>query len=987
MKTHRIGFIHSLKGTMAISEKPLVDAMLMAIEEVNQNGGALGHKIEPVIEDGASDPTVFMEKALQLIEKENIFMLFGCWTSSSRKAVKPLVEKYKALLWYPVQYEGLEESPNIFYTGSCLNQQIIPAVNWCWEQQWTRIFLLGSDYVFPRCANKLIHAELQHKKSKVLGEEYVPLGHMDFAGIINQIECIKPDVILNTLNGDSNLFFFKELSNAGISAETLPTMSVSIAEQEFQKIGPSSMGNYACWSYFQSLDLPTNKIFIQKFKNYCGSNRVISDPIVAAYSNIHMWKQIVETAGSFEVEAIRQNASGQSFSSPGGKVELLPNNHVSKYAHIGKVNQSGQFDIVWSSKEPIEPFPWLCVDKPNCPSAYLIKEVLKEYPATIQVSAELEKRVYERTSELAQTVKKLQQENAERKKAEEEIRIHRDQLEDRVKERTMDIEEAKKTAEAATRSKSIFLANMSHEIRTPMNAIAGLTHLCLQTDLNPRQKDYLKKVQSSTSLLISIINDILDFSKIEAGKLIMEKAEFRLPDIFENISSFVCFKAYEKKLEIIFSMGRKVPLFLVGDPLRLGQILINLISNAIKFTESGEVIVKTELVKEEPDRIMLKVSVSDTGIGMTQEHISILFKSFSQADPSTTRKYGGTGLGLTISKKLVEMMGGEIKVKSKLGEGSSFYFTAAFGRYSPGKEKVFVPSMDIMGIPVLVVDDNQTSREVLKNILVSLTFEVGVASSGQEALAALEKASEEKPYELLIIDWEMPGMNGLETAQQIKTHPRIHKTPIIIMGSICEREDIIRQIEETGINGFLTKPVNISTLFNTIMEIFGKSSGTKFPSLVKLDQKKEAVKKISGAEILLVEDNEINQEVAKGLLESVGLIVKIANNGLEATEMIKAVKFDGVLMDIQMPGMDGYEATKVIRSDFHFKTLPIIAMTASALIEDQKKCLAAGMNDHIPKPINPQDLFSTLAKWIKPGIRKTSEESIEQKSPREKDKK
>ncbi|MEE9165651.1 MAG: urea ABC transporter substrate-binding protein, partial [Nitrospinota bacterium] len=373
MKTIRIGFIHSLTGTMAISEKPLVDAMLMAIEEVNQNGGALGHKIEPVIEDGASDPTVFMEKALQLIEKENIFMLFGCWTSSSRKAVKPLVEKYKALLWYPVQYEGLEESPNIFYTGSSLNQQIIPAVNWCWEQQWTRIFLLGSDYVFPRSANKLIHAELQHKKSKVLGEEYVPLGHMDFAGIINQIECIKPDVILNTLNGDSNLFFFKELSNAGISAETLPTMSVSIAEQEFQKIGPSSMGNYACWSYFQSLDLPTNKMFIQKFKNHYGSNRVISDPIVAAYSNIHMWKQIVETTGSFEVEAIRQNASGQSFSSPGGEVELQPNNHVSNYAHIGKVNQNGQFDIVWSSKEPIEPLPWLGVEKLNYPSAYLIK--------------------------------------------------------------------------------------------------------------------------------------------------------------------------------------------------------------------------------------------------------------------------------------------------------------------------------------------------------------------------------------------------------------------------------------------------------------------------------------------------------------------------------------------------------------------------------------------------------------------------------------
>ncbi len=407
LKKIRIGILHSLTGTMARSERPLVEAAQMAVDEINAKGGIIDHLIEPVIEDGASDERIFADKALSLIEKEKIDMLFGCWTSSSRRVVKQILEKFNAQLWYPIQYEGLEESPNIFYTGSCLNQQIIPAFNWCWDQQWTNYFLLGSDYVFPRAASQLIVAELKHKKGNVTGEEYVPLGQTDFSSVITKIKKQKPDVIFNTLNGDSNISFFRQLYNEGITAETFPTMSVSIAEEEIRDIGECSKGHYACWSYFQTLDSSESRNFIKSFQKRYGEDRVISDPIADAYSQIYMWKQVVETAGSFDVETIRQSAPGQVYKTPLGRVEMQSNNHVSKKAYIGKADKSGQFTIIWDSNELIEPLPWLGVEKLDFPLVHLIRAIMNKYPEEIQLCSEMDKLVKEQTADLELTVAKL----------------------------------------------------------------------------------------------------------------------------------------------------------------------------------------------------------------------------------------------------------------------------------------------------------------------------------------------------------------------------------------------------------------------------------------------------------------------------------------------------------------------------------------------------------------------------------------------------
>lgn len=357
----KVGILHSLSGTMSISETSLRDAEMMAIEEINASGGVLGQKIEPVVEDGASDWPTFAEKARKLLEQDKVATIFGCWTSASRKAVLPVVEKHNGLLWYPVQYEGLESSPNIFYTGAAPNQQIVPAVEWLLKQGKKRFFLLGSDYVFPRTANQIIKAQLQAQGGTVVGEEYTPLGHTDYSTLINKIKATKPEVIFNTLNGDSNVAFFKQLQSAGISAEDIPTMSVSIAEEEIRGIGAEYVeGHYAAWNYFQTTYTPENEEFVKKYKARYGSNRVTDDPIEAAYFQVYLWAEAVKKANSTEVDKVREAAKGLEFKAPEGVVRVdSQNQHTWKTVRIGQVTAEGQFKELWSSGKPVQPDPYL----------------------------------------------------------------------------------------------------------------------------------------------------------------------------------------------------------------------------------------------------------------------------------------------------------------------------------------------------------------------------------------------------------------------------------------------------------------------------------------------------------------------------------------------------------------------------------------------------------------------------------------------------
>lgn len=525
----------------------------------------------------------------------------------------------------------------------------------------------------------------------------------------------------------------------------------------------------------------------------------------------------------------------------------------------------------------------------------------------------------------------------------------------------------KEAAESLARARSEFLANLSHEVRTPMNVILGLSHLVLKTELNERQREYFGKIEKSSQHLLAVVNDILDFSKIEAGKLNVEHAHFELERLLDSVTNLIGDKAAAKFLTLSFDVARDVPIQLVGDALRLGQILINFANNAVKFTDAGGILIRVIKTDETPQDVQIRFEVSDTGLGIPSDALDTLFEGFQQVANPAHRKLGGSGLGLAIAKRLAEAMGGQVGVQSVEGKGSTFWCTIRLGK---GRlpQRALVPSLDLRGLRVLVADDNETARTVLSEMLIQMSFDVDVVDSGPAAIAALQVASTgARPYALVFLDWRMPGMDGTETAMNIKAlalNPRPH----CIMVTGYGKEHVLKGAKLAHVDDLLIKPVDASVLFDTVVRVLSKEDRLLVASSSE-PADDSLLAELKGARVLVVEDNEVNAYLTKTLLENAGFVVDVAENGAIGLAKVKDNWYDLVFMDMQMPVMDGITATQEIRRIDRLSRLPIVAITANTSEEDRMRCLAAGMNDFLPKPLAPKGLWRAMLQWVTPRVK------------------